>query len=114
MGIFGAVTIPMPGLNIEVVKHDHSTRVRVQGEIDSATAAGLRDTLFGLVDSNTEEVVVDLSEVGLLDSNGLGTLVGTHRRLTEKRHRLVLEHPQPAVAKLLEQSGLDRIIAVRR
>ena len=50
-----------------------TTTVRVMGEVDLATSPQLRECLTGL----DGIVVVDLSDVGFLDSSGLNALIGS-------------------------------------
>src|SRR5260370_41481165 len=54
--------------------------IDVQGEIDIYTAPRLRELLIDLVSQGSYQLVVNLDEVGFLDSTGLGVLVGGLRR----------------------------------
>ena len=55
--------------------------IDVQGEIDMYTAPRLRELLINLVSKGSYQLVVNLDEVGFLDSTGLGVLVGGLRRV---------------------------------
>jgi len=55
--------------------------IDVQGEIDIYTAPRLRELLIDLVSKGDYQLVVNLDKVGLLDSTGLGVLVGTQQRI---------------------------------
>jgi STAS domain-containing protein len=50
--------------------------IDVQGEIDISTTPRLRELLIDLVNTGDYQLVVNLDEVGFLDSTGLGVLVG--------------------------------------
>ena len=50
--------------------------IDMQGEIDIYTAPRLRELLIDLVSKGSYQLVVNLDEVGFLDSAGLGVLVG--------------------------------------
>lgn len=82
--------------------------VVVRGDIDTATAPGLRDRLSDvLARPDTVEVVVDLSEVTFLDSAGLSTLAGAHLAAKRSSRTLLLRCGQArAVLRPLQITGL--------
>ena len=67
-----------------------SAVVSVMGDVDVATAPALEHTLRGAADDQTHEVIVDLTGCTFLDSQGLGALVATKRRLERSNRRLAL------------------------
>jgi anti-anti-sigma factor len=87
--------------------------VTVVGEIDIATAPGLRDRLRSLVDAGLRDFVVDLVGVSFMDSTGIATFLGLHRRLCEAGGgKVTLRGPRASVAKVLELTGLRRVLLV--
>jgi anti-anti-sigma factor len=54
--------------------------VRLSGPLDVSQALALRELLGGQIDGPGARVLVDLSEVPLIDSSGIGVMVGAHRR----------------------------------
>jgi anti-anti-sigma factor len=81
----------------------------VTGEIDISTVAQLRERLFELAD-NGGTLIVDLNRVTFIDSSGLGTLVGTARRVAERGGSLYAVCAQPQPRKLLWTTGVDKRI----
>ncbi len=59
------------------------TVLDIVGEVDLYTAPALRDRMASLIDGGVRRLVVNLEEVGFLDSSGLGVLIGALRRLKE-------------------------------
>src|SRR2546430_13245260 len=55
--------------------------LEVGGEIDVYTAPQLRERLIALVEAGDRQLIVDLAPVEVLDSTGLGGLVGALRRV---------------------------------
>jgi len=53
----------------------------VRGQLDALSAAELRPALDRLVSDCRREIVVDLSELKLIDSSGVGALVGLYKRV---------------------------------
>ena len=84
--------------------------VRVEGELDSFTAAGLREGFGSVV--GRPATVVDIREVPFLDSSGLGALLGGIRRLREAGGAVALCCTRPSVLRLLAVTGVDRTVAV--
>ena len=89
--------------------------LRASGDLDAYTAPGLRAQLHEATGDGTETelVVVDLQKVSFIDSAGLGTLVGAHRRMRERGGRLRIVRPPPLVARAFELTGLDEVLDMR-
>lgn len=82
-----------------------SETIVFQGSLDLATAGELRDAIQERRAHEPGEIVVDLTNVGFVDSIGIGLLVTTHSRLQEEGVSLQLIVP-PRVKELLRLSGL--------
>ena len=76
-----------------------------EGSLDLATVGELRDTIQEMRSRNPEEIVVDLTDVGFVDSIGIGLLITTHSRLAGEgvALRLIVS---PRLKELLRLSGL--------
>jgi len=86
--------------------------VSVSGEIDVATAPGLREQLQGLVAAGHATVVVDLLGVTFLDSTALGVLVGALKRCREAGGDLRLVIAEPRILKVFEITGLTDVFTI--
>jgi anti-sigma B factor antagonist len=87
--------------------------IRVSGEIDASNAEELGSCAGGAIEDGGAGVVVDLSELSFLDSTGIQMLLTTGSRLAESGGKLrVVVTPGSLVARLLESTGVDRILAV--
>lgn len=88
--------------------------VTVAGDVDAGTAPGLRRELAPeiVTAAAPELVVVDLSEVGFIDSAGLTVLAGLHRKSLERGVRLTLVAGTRPVRRALNITGLDDLITV--
>jgi len=98
----------MFSLNIEAI--DEFAICRIHGEIDSASAASLREAMGTLAASRY--VVLDFAGVPFIDSAGLGTLIGGTRRVREAGGDIVLCSPRRAIDRLLHAVGMDRILPI--
>ncbi|MFL5766494.1 MAG: STAS domain-containing protein [Actinomycetota bacterium] len=88
------------------------TVVDVKGEVDLYTSPRLRERIVELVEDGHIRIVVNLEEVGFLDSSGLGALVGALKRVNERGGRLVLVCPEGSPLKVLTITGLDKVFAI--
>jgi anti-sigma B factor antagonist len=87
--------------------------VGLRGEVDLASAPQFRRSLHDLVDQGNTRIAMDLSDLEFMDSTGLGVLIGCLKRLKEADGTLVLTNLRPAVARVFEVTGLDRIFTIR-
>jgi anti-sigma B factor antagonist len=81
-------------------------RVVARGELDVASADQLARTLDPLIESGATLVALDLADVTFLDSSGLRTIVRAATALEDHDGRLVVDGASPAVARVLEVTGL--------
>lgn len=68
----------------------------IRGEIDMATARGLRDQLAASVPNTAKGVLLDLSPVPYIDSAGIRLLFGLAEDLQTRRQQLRLVVPEGA------------------
>ena len=84
---------------------------RLTGEIDLQVADALRTALDrAMGERGTRHLVLNLSRVSLIDSSGLGVILGRYRRLLHSGGRVGLVGLAPTVRRVLELSGLLRIM----
>jgi len=79
----------------------------VSGEIDIATAPSLRERLHSLLADGKHKLVIDLDDVGFLDSTALGVLVGALKRARMENGEVRIACAQPRVLKVFEITRLD-------
>jgi anti-sigma B factor antagonist len=100
-------------LTLDTRSHGGWTVVAVRGELDLYTAPQLREHVVQLADDASGRLVIDLDEVGFIDSSGLGVIVACLKRCREQGGDLVLVAPeQSPVTKLLALTGLTSAIPV--
>lgn len=86
-----------------------SVTVAFEGSLDLATVGELRDLIQERRSQNPEEIVVDLTNVGFIDSLGISLLVTTHNRLEEEGVGMRLIVP-PRLKALIRLSGLTDLL----
>ena len=100
-------------LRTDVVVVDGSVCVRLQGELDLATAPDLWracEVLDGRLEPGVS-VFVDLAELHFLDAAGLGTLVRLRNRVQAAGGHLSVLDPSPPVRRVFEHARLQGLVA---
>jgi anti-sigma B factor antagonist len=85
------------------------TVVHVAGDIDVYSAPTLRTRLNEVTEGGVDQLVVDLAEVGFVDSTGLGSLIGVFKSLRSHNGEMRLAAARPNVARVIEITGLDKV-----
>jgi anti-sigma B factor antagonist len=86
--------------------------VSVSGEVDLHSAPRLSEQLAAMLDTGGGTLVLDLTDVGFLDSTGLGALVGARASATERGGALPLVCTHERILKLFTITGLDGVFDV--
>lgn len=98
-------------LQLEIQPRTDGPRVLLKGEVDVYTSPGLKRALTHLT-AEHQRVEVDLTEVEYLDSCGLAVLLGCEKRAREHAGHVVLVNPSAGIRRVLEVTGMDRILTV--
>jgi anti-sigma B factor antagonist len=101
-------------IDVQLTTSADGCSVTVVGEVDSATAPGLRDCLLAvLARPGAAAVDVDLSDVTFLDSAGLSALATAHRAaLAADRVLRIRCGTARAVVRPLQITGLWDVFTV--
>jgi anti-sigma B factor antagonist len=91
--------------------------VAVSGEIDLYTASRFKEDVDEVIATAPGDLILDLSDLDLLDSSALVVMLGTLRRLTDEGRWLILVVTQRHLMRVLTVTGLHtrfRIVPSRR
>lgn len=100
-------------INIETLRG--AVVVRPAGEIDLGVSEQLRTSIDAALEQyETGHLIINLKGVSYIDSSGLGVLLGRYKRLAAAGGKVSLVDPRPQVKKILELSGLLRIMGEYR
>lgn len=85
--------------------------VRPSGEVDLGVADYFRDTVENALNREpAKNLVFNLSRVSFIDSSGLGVLLGRYKRVARNGGKVFIVSPQPQVRRVLELSGILRVM----
>jgi anti-sigma B factor antagonist len=90
-----------------------STLLTVTGELAGSGSERLLARLDRLLDKGHRSLVLDLTGVTFCDSSGISALVRGHARASAAAGRLRLSAASPQVARVLELSGLARMLGLQ-
>jgi anti-sigma B factor antagonist len=93
---------------------DGGTEIELRGEIDLSTVGSLRDAVLEAVGSGARRVHLTLDGVTYIDSAGLGTLIGAHKRLAALGGELVVRCDVVRVLRLFRMTGIDKVLTIQQ
>jgi anti-sigma B factor antagonist len=99
-------------MNFTRTDQEELTILRISGSLDALSTPELRPTIEALVAEKRTAVTVDLSELRIIDSSGVGAIVSLYKRMRAvgAKVEVVGLRDQPlAIFRLLR---LDRIFTV--
>jgi anti-sigma B factor antagonist len=99
-------------LSVSTSERDDVAVVTVSGEVDVYTAPQLRSALEDQMVNGQTRIVIDLEEVGFLDSTGLGVLVGRLKAVTKAGGWLRVVCTEERILRLFAITGLDQVLPV--
>ena len=88
--------------------------VAVRGELDVLTSPFLWEQMEPSLAGVTGKLVLDFSELGFIDSMGLGVIVRAQSRVRseEPERQVVIRNPNAHARKVFEITGLDRVLTI--
>src|SRR6201995_6001219 len=86
--------------------------LRVAGEVDVYTAPQIREQIQDLAAKGTVHLIGGLSQVGFIDSSGLGALIGGLRRVREDDGSLVLVIGTRRILRVFQLTGLTKAFTI--
>lgn len=89
----------------------NSLSVSLSGELDQYAAADLKGKIdLEIQSSPKRNLIIDLSGVTLMDSSGIGLIVGRYKIMHSLGGKLVICGANPYVDKMIALSGIKKII----
>ena len=99
-------------MNLETRELKHVTVVKVSGRVDSMTAPDLEKALQGLMDTNRNQLVLDLQETDYMSSAGLRVLVASLKTAKKNGGNLRLAQLSTRVKEVLDLAGLTPVFEI--
>ena len=87
--------------------------VKVGGDVIIETAQALQDDLLKLLDRRPSRMVVNLADVGFMDSSGVASLVKLLSRARKAGVELILAEMQERVAGIFDITRVNTLFDIR-
>ncbi|HMK92195.1 MAG TPA: STAS domain-containing protein [Thermoleophilia bacterium] len=104
---------PRADLHVTLAIEGDRAELIAEGNLDDFTAGLLRRHLSEAAALGARRFVVTLRHVGLIDSSGLSALVFGYKLALRGGGEFTLQGDDRLVARLLQRTGLDRVIPLR-
>ena len=98
---------------IVVTREDNKAVVRPTGEgIVAASIPELRSKMRGIVEEGVRELVVDLTDVHMVDSSGIGLLISAYNSLRKVGGSLAVVHASAEILELFQTMRMHQHFSV--
>jgi anti-sigma B factor antagonist len=99
-------------LQVELVEENSVQRFKIVGEIDAYTAPTLRERLASAEKLKEMQAELDLTEVGYMDSTGLGVFVGFYKAVKANGGHVKIVGVNARLKRLFEITGLAEVMDI--
>ena len=99
-------------MKIDVENRDNGAILHLEGKIIGDGVARFRHAVEEQINSNVSWIILDLSEVPLMDSSALGTIIMAFLKLKEKKGKLVLLYVQKSILEILNITKLNSMFEI--
>ncbi len=85
--------------------------VKLDGEIDHHASTYIREEIDRCINlNNVKNLVLDFDKVTFMDSSGIGLVLGRYKEIKARGGKTLLVRAKPQVNKILELSGVKKIL----
>jgi anti-sigma B factor antagonist len=95
-----------------ITQEEQKTVIRPAGDIVAAHVPELRSVLRTTVNGGARDIVLDLCNTTMVDSSGLGLVIGTYNSLEKVGGRLTVIHASRDVLQLFQTMRIHQRIAI--
>ena len=94
-------------MKVRTQNYNDVTVVELQGDLDSDFTELFQNTIADIIAAGVTAIVIDVSNVGFIDSKGLEQLLWARDYCNEKKCQMRLAGPEESVMKILEVTRLE-------
>lgn len=99
-------------MKFSVASQQNWVVLRIEGELDATTANELRPAITELLESRPNHVRVELDQLRLIDSSGVGAIVALFKRLKEYGGELQITGLRGQPKAIFDVLRLDRALPI--
>jgi len=99
-------------LTIQVQREEQYAVVKLSGSCTMEVSDQIRHCLVGLSQEMVRVIVLDLSDLDFIDSNGLGGIIAAHLKSRHHHGTLRVVNPNVAIRDLLAVTRLTQLFTI--
>lgn len=100
-------------MKIEFANEPKVLIMKIDGEIDHRYATRIRrEADRKIVTYPDKPFLIDLTNVSFMDSSGIGVIIGRYKLVSSFGQRVIIVSSNPTVEKILDMSGIKKIINI--
>ncbi len=100
-------------MNLKFSNEKNHLIMKIDGEIDHRYAIQIRNEADKkIVTYPTKDFVIDLTDVTFMDSSGIGVIIGRYKLVTSFGSKVKIVSSNETLGKILEMSGIEKIIPI--
>lgn len=84
----------------------------VKGKLDSSLSCSLEKKAFNLINEGHSKLILDLSEVGYINSSGLRMLLSIKKQIKSLPGKLIVCSLTPEVLEIMKICGFDHVLEI--
>ncbi len=105
----------MNSLTVKFKISDRTLTAMVSGEIDHHSVKAVREEIDRrLLGTSPKTFVLDLQNVGFMDSSGLGLVLGRYEKCKAVGAKLIILNPSAGAERVLYLAGIEKIIEIQK
>lgn len=88
--------------------------LEIAGEIDLGDSANFKSILIQCIEEKKTDIILDCKKLNFIDSTGLGVIINVYKKLNDdnQKHQIIIKSPVASVKKLLNITGLNKILTI--
>lgn len=99
-------------MNLHATRTGRALIVRLDGELDLHTVEPFKEAVADALarEPTLCHLILLMQQVTFMDSSGIGAILGRYRDIKERGGRVAVVGLQPAVRRIFELAGMNRVI----
>ena len=93
-------------------REENRAVIHPAGDVVAASVGELRQVMQGMFGEGVREIVVDFSNVRMLDSRGIGLLISAHNSLSKEGGTFAVTHASKEVFDLLRTMRIHQHFSI--
>jgi anti-sigma B factor antagonist len=99
-------------MHVKTSVEGKKTLMAVSGSIDIPGAEQLKKSLTKVLDSDSDEIIIDFEEVNFIGSSGIGKLLLFYKNFTAKGGRITIVNLNKEITMLFKAIKLDKLFNI--